>query len=70
MARLDPATARSLCRFYCIPISVDFHTLPPATVRNVLRAADSMKYRVPKNANGSRARYFHAYLRRTAERAS
>jgi hypothetical protein len=63
---MRPATARSLARFYCIPLECDFHTLPSATVRNIIRAADSYGYKAPRNANGSRARYFHAYLARRA----
>lgn len=63
---MHPRTARSLARFYCIPLAVDFHTLPSSTVRNVIRAADSYGYRAPQHRNGSRARYFYAYLARRA----
>jgi hypothetical protein len=31
-----------------------------------LAEADTLKYREPRNANGSRARYFWEYLKRTA----
>jgi hypothetical protein len=44
----------------------DFHALPAATVDALLEHADSLKYRKPKHANGSRGRYFHAYLTRRA----
>lgn len=46
----------------------DFHTLSSAEVEQLLDAADMVKYRRPKNANGSRARYFHAKLQREMER--
>jgi hypothetical protein len=51
------------------PLSVDFHTLRSEQVDKVLAAADERKYRKPTNANGSRARYFHAYLSRAAARS-
>jgi hypothetical protein len=43
----------------------DFHTLSHAQIDNLLAEADRVRYRKPKNANGSRARYFHAHLERT-----
>lgn len=46
----------------------DFHTLPASAVESLLREARAVGYRRPKNANGSRARYFHAYLVRVAAR--
>jgi hypothetical protein len=45
----------------------DFHALRSSQVDTLLTAADHYKYRKPKNANGSRARYFHAYLRRVCK---
>jgi hypothetical protein len=44
-----------------------FHALPSSTVDALLTEADRVKYRRPKNANGSRGRYFHAYLQRRAK---
>ena len=44
----------------------DFHRLPSSSVREVIAAADAAGYRAPKNANGSRARYFYAALVRQA----
>ena len=44
----------------------DFHAMPSADVESLVLWADRLRYRAPKNANGSRARYFHAYLRRRA----
>lgn len=44
-----------------------FHALPASTVDALLVEADKFKYRRPANANGSRGRYFHAYLQRRAK---
>lgn len=64
MARLDKASAGAIATQFGIPLSRDFHSLDSDIVERILKAADSVKYRRPKNANGSRARYFHAYLQR------
>lgn len=56
----------SLVTAYNIPTR-DFFTLTPTEVGRVLDAADSVGYRKPRNANGSRARYFHARLMRDLE---
>lgn len=42
----------------------DFHTLRQDDVARLLVHADARKYRAPRNANGSRARYFYTYLQR------
>ena len=42
----------------------DFHELSSSNVDELLKAADHYKYRKPKNANGSRSRYFFARLQR------
>lgn len=47
----------------------DFHRLESAKVEALLEEAKARGYREPKNANGSRARYFHAYLNRRATAA-
>jgi hypothetical protein len=65
MARLTYWDARAICSTFGIDPRADFHTLPSAMVDAIIRAADARKYAAPKNANGSRARYFHAYLART-----
>ena len=54
--------ATSIATAHSIPLDVDFFTLPNDAVLRILDAADERKYRKPKNANGSRARYFHAML--------
>lgn len=52
-----------------VPIAADFHTLTSDQVESVLAAADAARYRKPRNANGSRARYYHARLQRLANRS-
>lgn len=64
MPRLNTDSARAIINAYCIPPFRDFHSLNSQHVRNILDAADSVKYRAPKHASGSRARYFYAYLNR------
>ena len=63
-----PYDARNHASRYRIPLDRDFHSLDSDTVESILSAADEWKYRKPSRANGSRARYFHAYLRRLAAR--
>lgn len=50
----------------CNARDVDFHTLSSEQVEMLLASADAVKYRKPRNANGSRGRYFHAMLQRRA----
>lgn len=59
------AEAIALAARHKIPLNQDFYTLPASTVERITAAADERKYRKPKNANGSRARYFYAYLVRS-----
>ena len=61
MDRRDAASILSRCN-----ARGNFHALPASVVESLLDEADRVKYRRPKNANGSRARYFHAYLTRRA----
>jgi len=51
-----------------IPRGEDFHVLRSSKVGELLEVADQYKYRKPKNANGSRGRYFHDYLQRACKR--
>lgn len=60
--------ARETLRRIGIEIGADFHALPGLTVEALVDAADRYRYRKPATANGSRARYFHAYLQRRARR--
>lgn len=50
------------------PITKDFYELSSSEVDVVLTHADAAKYRKPKNANGSRGRYYWAKLQRKYER--
>jgi hypothetical protein len=50
-----------------IAIGQDFHTLSSSQVDGLLTEADRVRYQKPRNANGSRARYFHARLQRYAQ---
>jgi hypothetical protein len=68
MARLTATEARELAARYHVPLDRDFHTFGTVTVTNIITAANAARYRKPANANGSRARYFHAYLVRAANR--
>ena len=60
--KMTKETARAMVRSRGISLSANFHTLSSSKVSALLEVADLMKYRKPKNANGSRGRYFFAYL--------
>lgn len=66
---LNPNIAQHILTLTHTSIHDDFHALSSDTVQTLLAYADSLKYRKPRNANGSRARYFFAYLQRAARRA-
>jgi hypothetical protein len=48
-------------------VNQDFHALRSSQVDALLECAIAAKYQAPFNANGSRARYFHAKLIREAK---
>lgn len=64
MPRMTQAEARALCSVFGIDPAQDWHAMPSAMKEAVLKAADSRNYRKPAAANGSRGRYFAAYLAR------
>lgn len=66
MSRLSRTEALAILTASGIAQGADFHTLSSAQVDALLVHAKQRKYRKPRDANGSRARYFHAYLERTA----
>lgn len=68
MARMNKHDARALCGVFGIDPRQDWHAMPSAMKDAVLRAADARKYQKPKNANGSRGRYFAAYLARAIDK--
>jgi hypothetical protein len=65
---MDLYTASDILSRLGIPRGEDFHRLPASTVERLLDEADQVKYRRPRYANGSRGRYFHAFLQRVAAR--
>jgi len=68
--RLTPDQARAICNVFCIPFNRDFHTLNSQHVQNILDAATANKYRKPRNANGSTARYYYSYLMHACNRSN
>lgn len=62
--KIDSVTASDILSRVGADRDTDFHTLPSRQVDRLLEFADLYKYRKPKNANGSRGRYFFAYLQR------
>lgn len=65
---LTPIDARAILKRCNVDIGADFFTLSSSTVLDLLASADSHRYRAPKNANGSRGRYWHAHVQRVAAR--
>jgi hypothetical protein len=68
MARLSRTEARDILRRAGTDASHNFHALRSDVVAALITEADARRYRAPKDANGSRARYFHAYVVRAAIR--
>ncbi len=62
----DREEARSILAECGIPIGEDYYVLSSDVVDRLLRHADAEGYEKPRNANGSRARYFHERLQRRA----
>lgn len=60
--------ARDILNWCGAAIPGDYHRLRSDVVGALLAEADRLKYRQPRNANGSRARYFHDHLQRVAAR--
>ena len=58
--------ARAVLADCAIPLGADFHALNSYSVDRLLEHARMGGYRKPKNANGSRAQYYHAMLQRRA----
>jgi len=67
--RMDRSTATDIFLDMGIPEGWDFHELSSSQVDKVRKAADLYGYRAPRNANGSTARYFYAYLNRAFNKA-
>lgn len=63
MASVHAAETLKSCS---VAIGADFHTLSSSQVDALLAEADRVRYQKPRNANGSRARYFHDMMQRRA----
>ena len=63
---MNKTAACNIATKFKIPLDRDFHALDSDVVCRILEAAVYWGYRKPKNANGSRARYFYAYLSRVS----
>lgn len=59
-------SARTILSLCGIAIGGDYHKLRSVQVDTLLEWADVCRYRKPRNANGSRGRYFHNMLQRQA----
>jgi hypothetical protein len=61
----EQLNVRELLRALKIDPTQNFYTLSASQVDGLLVEADRVRYRKPRNANGSRGRYFYARLQRT-----
>lgn len=61
--------AREILTTCDIASGADFHTLHSNAVNDLLEFAKQEKYRKPRSANGSRARYYHDHLQRLASKS-
>lgn len=66
MAQMKRGEARTILKMCGIDPVEDFHALHSVKVDLLLAAANQRGYKKPADANGSTARYFHAYLVRRA----
>lgn len=64
---IDRSDAREILRRCEVPIGTDFFTLDSFRVEMLVSEGRKIKYRKPKNANGSYGRYFHDYMQRRAQ---
>jgi hypothetical protein len=62
---IKASTRATLTASHGIDFAADFHTLSQSQACALADAARAHGYRKPRNANGSTARYFFAYLTRT-----
>jgi hypothetical protein len=66
--RLTREYAKTLAMNFNFPLGLDFHVLSNRMVLGIIDAANDYGYKKPSKANGSRARYFYAYLNRVARK--
>lgn len=69
MARIDPLRARAILTVAGCNLEDDFHALHSWKVEALEIQANAYGYRKPPSANGSRLRYWHAYLVRQARKS-
>lgn len=62
--RARKVLARQLLRDRGVPLGADFHQLDSDTVERIIDAANTLHYRTPRHAPGSRARMFYQYANR------
>ncbi len=62
------ANARHILSALKIEVGADFHSLSRDQVQRLLDEASLAEYRRPRDANGSKARYYHDRLQRLARR--
>ncbi len=67
MGKVSPEEAREMLSAIGCLHEPSFFALTSEKVETLLAQADKVRYRKPKNANGSRARYFYALLLRRAK---
>jgi len=68
MPRMTRETAQDILARCHLSATPNFFTLSSSDREGILMEADAVKYRKPKSANGSRARYFYAYVLRAANK--
>ena len=66
--RLTASEAHDILQQCHIAPETNFFALRSHEVASLLDFADKRGYRKPRNANGSRGRYFYAYLQRALNR--
>lgn len=66
--KITPNVAHDILQRCSIAVSENFYSLDSTRVMALVGEADAVRYRAPKNANGSRGRYFYALLQRRVAR--
>jgi hypothetical protein len=64
---IDRSDAREILKRCGVPVGTDYFTLDSSRVEMLVSEGRKIKYRHPKNANGSYGRYFHDYMQRRAQ---
>ena len=64
--KINRHEARTMLETCGVPIGAEYYALRSAQVDALIAMADKYRYCKPRNANGSRSRYFHEMLQRKA----